>query len=299
MGVMKLKLLALMLVTLNCQAQLAVLPPPSVADGVEVQNIGLNAGASNWENPAGLMAYQIASDANYLTTHLGAPDNVLGLNWGPLLPASIQSHLSSIDQNGGTIRVIFLGESAGWLNDFGYTRNILPQNEGSFTVFENIQAVNPSNIQFGQYFDVGFLPSDNVFDFDIWLNGVGSMGEDNQGGLFSGVGGVYTAFRPENSDPFLDAGNVKWSQSSLFVNTWIDSLNNGLGGFSSTSTYLVGFEDWRLNQSADQDFNDFVVAVQFFREDGTPFTPVPEPSTYALLGSLSLAGLCLIRKIKK
>ncbi len=273
-------------------AQLNPLPPSSVLDGVSVQPIGLNAGVTHWDNPATLAAFKFASDDNF-----GAPDPVT-LGWTANPPPSIMSHMGTIDAEGGTVRAIFTGESAGWLNDFGYTYSGNPAGPNSFTVFSDIQAVNPgSNISFGQYIDVGLDIADNALTFDFWLNGVGANGANNIPGLGTGVGGVFTAIHPTNSTPYIP-GHVLWAPRPLFVNTWVQALNSGAGAYADVATYLVGFEDWRLDRGADGDNNDFMFALQFYRADGTPFTPVPEPSTYGIIGALALVGLIARRRFK-
>jgi hypothetical protein len=39
-------------------------------------------------------------------------------------------------------------------------------------------------------------------------------------------------------------------------------------------------------------------ALQFFGPDGKPFTPVPEPATYGLIGAAALLGLVAARRFK-
>ncbi len=203
--------------------------------------------------------------------------------------------MATMDIEGGTLRAIFLGESAGWLNDFGYTRSG-NYTSGAYTVFSDIQAVTPANINFGDHVDINFGVGDDVSVFDFWLNGVGAMGSDNSAGLGTGAGGVYTAFHPTNSTPYF-AGQVKWAFPPLAVNTWVQALNSGAGGYADVYTYLLGWEDTRLNQD-DGDNNDFMIALQFYRADGTPFTPVPEPATYGAIGALALVGLIVRRRFQ-
>jgi hypothetical protein len=286
---------ALTALTGSAFAQLSTLPPMSTTDGVAVQPIGLNAGPTHWENPATLGAFKFASDDNF-----AAPDPV-SLGWTIAPPGSIMSHINSIDADGGTIRAIFTGESAGWLNDFGYTYDGNPASATqSFTVFKDIQAANTGNgsvnINFGDYIDVGFLQSDSAANFDFWLNGVGEFGLNTP--TPTQLGGVYTAIHPTNSTPYV-AGQVLWAPSPIFVNTWVQALNGGLGGYTDVATYLVGFDDWRLDRGSDADDNDFMFALQFYRADGTPFTPIPEPSTYGLIGAVALVGLIARRRFSK
>lgn len=290
------KLAALALITSvtgSAFAQLSPLPPSSTTDGVSIQAIGLNSGATHWNNPWGLAAYQFASDANLGTPNMQSPDNVLGLNWASTAPASLLSARSELNSGGGTIRAIFLGESAGWANDFGYTYTGNPQGAGSYTAFENISGIAPGNtVSYGDYFDVQLAPG-AAMTFDFWLNGVGDFGLNPSAP--STNGGVYTAFDPSHSTPLVGPGNVLWSQTPLLVSTWIPSL----GTYLNVPTYLVGFEDWRRDRGSDNDNNDFLFAIQMFRPDGTPLGPVPEPSTYGLIGAGALLALTVARRIRK
>lgn len=270
-------------------AQLSPLPPSSILDGVVVNNIGVNAGAANWEDPTDLKAYKFESDDNLGVPNPGTPDNVLGLMWGSSSLMALDLR-NKVNAEGGTIRAIFLGESAGWLNDFGYTRSGNPAGAGSYSVFNDIQSVSPANIFFGQYIDIKFAIG-GAANFDFWLNGSNSFNTTNT--AFGG--GVYTAFNPSNSVPYNAPGNVSWTIKPILVNTYI----NATIGYAEVPTFLVGFED--LNPSNgwfDNDQNDFMFAVQFLKSDGTPFTPVPEPSTYGLIGAVALLGLVAHRRLK-
>jgi hypothetical protein len=276
-------------------AQLSTLPPPSSSDGVTIQPIGMNAGATHWEDPNDLGAYRVASDATSGPTP-GNPDSVLGLTWAATPPGGAMAALNAVNAGGGTIRAIFTGETAGWYNDFGYTYDLTPVAPGSesYTVLSNVQAVPPSTVTFGQYIDVALLAGE-ASTFDFWLNATDSFTTANPTPPTTN-GGVYTAFRPNNSSPYIGTGNVRWTQSPLMVNTWI----NATVGYQDVSTWLVAFEDWRLDRGSDNDYSDFIFAVQFFDSNGNPFgnNPVPEPSTYGLMGAVALLGLVAWRRRK-
>lgn len=276
----------------SAHAQLNPLPPPSTVDSVPVNSIGVNAGLTHWESTSTLGAYRFASDDNLNTPNMESPDNILGLSWSPSVNLSAATIMNNINTNGGTVRGIFVGESAGWWNDFGYTYDGNPQSaSNSFTAFSNIQAAGGSpSVNFGDYFDVRLNPGDAA-NFDFWLNAVGDMGPNNPVPPTSN-GGVYQAFHPTWSNPYINPGNVLWATNPIMVNTWVPALN----AYANVATYLVGFEDWRLNNGSDKDYNDFMFAIQFFRSDGTPFTPVPEPSTYGLIGAVALLGVIARRR---
>lgn len=265
-------------------AQLATLPPSSSTEGSPVLGLGINSGASHWENPNTLGRYRLASDEN-----VPLPS---GNTWASLPPLAISTHLASLGLMGGVLSVIFLGETAGWLNDFGYTRTFDPRGPDSFTVFSNIQAVSPANVSFGDHVNIAFGIDENV-GFDIWVNATDSFTTANPP-TPTANGGVYTVFDQTNSVPYLAPGNVKFAQSPLLVSTW----KSAIGGYQDFETYLVSIEDWRSDRGADQDGSDFVFALQFFDAELMPLgdVPVPEPSSYSLVAGLGLAGLAIFRR---
>jgi hypothetical protein len=273
-------------------AQLSPLPPMSTTDGVSLQSIGLNGGVAHWDSTSTLGAFKIDSSTSGTAPLLTSTYNPLGLPFASSVPSSLATFKSTINGTGGTIRTAFLAESAGWMNDFGYTYSGLPQSSSSFTVAQNIQIdPAPSDIAFGSYFDVS-LASGEASTFDLWLNGVGDFGVNPAP---TGVGGVYTAFNPSNSNPYNAPGNVLWSQTPLMVSTWIPAL----GAYADVATYIVAFEDWKRTMStADGDYSDLILAVQVYDQNGIPFTPVPEPSTYGLLGAGALLGVIALRRAR-
>ncbi|PTY08060.1 hypothetical protein DB347_00280 [Opitutaceae bacterium EW11] len=289
----RLPLLILTLSASSVFAQLAQLPPPSSADGVFVQSKGLNAGATHWDSSSGLGAYQFASDDYLPTPNMGAPDNVLGLNWSTTAPSYISWARSQLGIDGGTVRAIFVGESAGWKDDFGYVYGNLSKGDSAYTVFKDITTGGPfSNVSFGDYVDVSVAASEAA-TFDFWFNASGTSWYCNPHKTYAG--GVYTIFDRSNSDPYLPQSNIRWSQTPIMASTWIDSKNT----YMDVPTYMVGLEDWRLDRCSDNDGNDFMFALQFFNRDGTPFTPVPEPSTYGIFGAVALLALGMWRRSRK
>jgi len=262
-------------------AQLAMLPPPSSSDGASVSGIGVNAGATHWENTSTLGHYRIASDVD-----VPLPS---GLTWASSAPSVIATNLATIGAQGGTVRSIFTGESAGWLNDFGYSRSGLPTGPESFTVFSDIQALPPATVAFGDHVDISFIPGDPTASFDFWLNASDSFDASNP--TPTANGGVYTVLHP------TVPGHVRFAQSPLLVSTWVPATMS----YQNVATYLISIEDWRLNGSQpDTDTTDFIFALQFFDNTGTPIgeTPVPEPSTYGLMGAVGLLGIAAWRRKK-
>ena len=266
-------------VAVSAYAQLSPVPP--------TEGLIINPGQAPWAGSE-LGDYYFATDNNLGTPNMGSPDNVDGLSWSHSVNSQVSSALTSINTTGGTVRAIFVGESAGWYNNFGYSYDGNPSSAQSFSLFNNIQGAGATpTITSGQYADI-VLSAGQASTFDFWLDGVG-----NQPG--GANGGVYTAIHQSNSSPYILPGNVLWASSAIEVPTFVQSLNGGLGGWEDVATYLVGYEDWNLN-SADKDYNDFVFAIQLFDQNGTPFTPVPEPSTYGLIGAAALLGLVARRR---
>jgi hypothetical protein len=271
-------------------AQLSTIPPSSALDFVFVQSEGANAGVTHWDATPGLASYKFASDGNLPAPKPGSPDNALGLNWSTSINADITAALAQINATGGSVRVIFTGESALWLNDFGYSYNGIPSSASSFTLFKDVQAVSPANIAFGDNALIG-LTAGQASTFDLWLNAVGDKPAPTPP---TSNGGVYTVFHQSNSTPYIAPGNVMFAQSALGVNT--QKLD--LSGYENVNTYLVSIEDFRLDRGSDRDFNDFTFALQFYDSKGNPFTPVPEPSTYGMIGGVALLGLIARRRFK-
>ncbi|MFT3781876.1 MAG: PEP-CTERM sorting domain-containing protein [Nibricoccus sp.] len=263
------------------RAQISPLPPSSTTDGISVQPIGLNAGATHWDSTTGLGAFKTVSgtQGTYLLTTA-----VPSLTFSTTAPSSFTSSLGTLATNGGVLRTIFLSESAQWQDSLGYTRSGNIAGPQSYTVFNHIEtnpAGGPVNTAFGNYFDVNFAAG-TFGNFDIWFQGDGG----------TTYGGDYYAFHPTASLPYNPPGNTMWSQQTLAVNTWIASA----GAYMDVMTYIVGFEDWRLDRGSDRDYSDAIIAFQFFTPSGTPFTPVPEPATYGMIGAAALLGLAFIRR---
>jgi hypothetical protein len=276
--------------------QLNPLPPSSTVDGVTPSSIGPNAGITHWDNPATIGAYKPVALTEGTAPITTPTYNPLGVPFSTSIPAIIQMNLNTIAAQGGTVRTIFLAESAGWRDSLGYTRSGNPAGPQSYTVFANFEdnaASGGKNISFGDHFDVT-LPVGAANTFDIWFQGAGTSGPSDPNPA-SQYGGVYTLFRPSASNPNIAPNNAMWAQQALLVNTWVPARNS----YADVATYVVGLEDWRLDRGSDRDYSDAVIAFQFYSANGTPFTPVPEPSTYTLIGAASLLSLAAWRRYRR
>jgi hypothetical protein len=288
------KLIVLLGLGLPClvNAQLLSLPPSSSKDGVVIKPADVNGGTALWGSPTTLGAYQISGDGYQKPLHPGSADQELGLTWNYTPPSSLAAARQGINATGGIVRAIFVGETAGWLNDFGYTYSGVPSGQKSYTAWQRIQsfgAANNTNIKFGDYFDVNLAPG-QMANFDFWLSAPGVMGPRPTS--LTDLGGVYTAFNPSASSS--PTQQYLWAASSLSVNTWIPSLSAS----APVATYLAGIEDWRIDRGSDRDYNDFMFALQFYNSDGTPFTAtaVPEPGTWAAIAGVLAFGFVLVRR---
>lgn len=273
-------------------AQFSSLPPSSTLDGITIKSIGVNAGSTHWESGSSIGAYASSSDGYSDPVSANSPDSHLGLAWQQGAPLAVGNARSALDRTGGVLRVIVLGETAEWLNDFGYTYSGKPVGAQSYTVLQNIQSVGPNaNLHFGDYIDLS-LSAGEAGKFDLWYNSIGENGLDTPS-TKTGRGGIYTAFTPSNGDPSSTANQFLWASNSLKVSTWIPSLNTYMG----VDTYMLGIEDWRLATGSDRDYSDLRIALQFFDANGVPLAAaIPEPAHFALLlGGLIAAGMALLR----
>ena len=264
-------------------AQMNPLPPPSSTDGVFIQSIGANAGTGHWDNPSGIASFKMVSTTDGAAPLTSSTYNPQGVPFAATMPAALQTRLATLNTKGGIIRTIFLGESAGWLDSFGYTYSGAFNGPDAYTAFAkteaNPAATSPVNVNFGDYFDIN-LAAGAATTFDFWF-----QGEDMTSG------GDYTLLHPANSVP--PSNGAMWAQRPLVANTWNTTLNS----YVDISTYVVGLEDWL---GGDKDFTDGMYAFQFYTPTGAPdIVPVPEPATYGLIGVAALLGLIALRRVSR
>jgi type II secretory pathway pseudopilin PulG len=197
----------------------------------------------------------------------GPVDLTSALGFNPWLP------------EGGSVKVIFLGETAGWQNDFVYTSSSAPGTINTLiTDIENSLVAPFGNVQSGHETVVSYSAGSSL---DFWLNSGGAIGE----------GGLFSAFSATNLFAGSDTSvHTRWSLRNV-TTTYFNGTSVVTG---EIPTVLIGFEDVRQGLSYyDADFNDFVVGFQFLP---TQMPPVPEPSTYGLIGAAALMGIAAWRR---
>lgn len=168
---------------------------------------------------------------------------------------------------GGSVKVVYLGKTAGWHDDLGYVLNPPPSVYADHVPL--VTGIGGTNLlTAGDYKILPYGAGVNPIDF--FINAVPLAGDPNDGG-------VYYAFGTD--------GEADWSPAGMNI-IWKEFLIGGL------PTFVVGFEDMRGMQ-ADYDYNDIVLAFQIDQN-----VAVPEPSTYGLIGAAALLGLIGYRRFK-
>jgi hypothetical protein len=246
-----------------------IIPDPTGVNTFATPLYGANvANYANAFGPAGLNLY---IDSNATTAPLDA-------TW----TQGFADTSSFFSATGGTAKVIFLGESAGNLNDFGFIKQgAALNNVANYVPLASEIDNNNGLIASGWETYVNYGAGEKI---DFWLNSVDGGG--NSGTYFSfGLNGAPNMFAGGGA-----AANVKYKTVS--VNT---QYFDGTSVITApVNTLVVSFEDQRLG-ATDADFTDFIFAFQFLP---TQLPPVPEPSTYGLMGAAALVGLVALRRRK-
>lgn len=225
--------------------------------------------------------YQADLGDLYFDSDATVPSSIQTWSNGPVNLTSVFG-ANPFKAGGGTVKTIFLGETAGWKNDFGVKSSATP---GTYTPLvtdiENSLVAPFGNIRSGWETQVNYSAGATL---DFFLNSGGDIGQ----------GGLFYAFGSPNEFSGSDTSNhTRWSVRDV-TTTYFNGTTTVT---EDVKTLLVGFEDVRQGIFFnDGDFNDLVVAFQFLPNQ---MPPVPEPSTYGLLGGGALIALIVRRRFKK
>lgn len=188
------------------------------------------------------------------------------------------SNYAVLLDNLDVFKVTFLGKTAGALNDFGMNiggMNAYGNGGTSFTLWTGIDNGDPD---VGEQFVFNFFGADGTI-IDFWLNATDAT-----------HGGTYSVFYPSTSDP-------EPSGVPNFDYTARGKVFNVNDSFSQTdrTVLVIAIEDWR---NFDTDFTDMFFAIEIPRI-GEPQFPVPEPSTYGMIGAMLLLGLAAFKRARR
>lgn len=224
--------------------------------------------------------YHAAMGSYYFASNINVPGEIsAGLNGWTSTSLNLAAALGGNPwlAGGGTVKAIFLGETAGWTDDFGYISSANPSLHNALAT--DIQG--QSDIFSGTETLVNYTAGTKL---DFFLNGGGPL---NQGGLF------YTFGDPNEYAGADMTSHIKWKVTDVLT-TYLGA--DGLLTEGLVKTLLVGFEDTRKGISSyDGDFNDLVVGFQFLPPQ---LESVPEPATYGLIGAAALLGLVGWRRFR-
>ncbi len=223
---------------------------------------------------------------------------VAGWNASPVTPAVYNTLFLA---GGGSVKTIFLGETAGNSNDFGYVK--FPNaggigNESNLnwlaTDIEN-GYIDAGNVTSGQEAYVHYSAGETV-DFFLYNPGIPHADQGLGAWFVLGQGGLEAYL---HNGAVAGYSHYRWTVQQIMTE-YVDGTGATVQGL--VDTLLVSFEDFTVKQNPNQnnpieipnaDYSDFIFAFQFL-----PSQAVPEPSTYGLMGAAALLGLVGYRRFK-
>jgi hypothetical protein len=248
-----------LLIALGTRAQLTPPPPSSLLDGILISTGAIN--LPSWQSSV-LANYQLTPGNPFQTPSAGSTD-IYGNVWTSAAPDK-----NVLNQQAGTLRLVFLGTATKWDGAIGYTYSGSPAAPGTYSL-----AQLADTLSFGNCADIN-LGVGEPASFDLWLSG-----GDN----------TFCLFQPGNSLPTSSNGSVLWTRDPLLVSTYSASDQT----FENVATWIASVSEQPANPANPP--LDYRVAVQFFYSEGHFVDPVPEPSTYGLASALVLGALVLRR----
>lgn len=242
--------------------------------------------------------FAVASDANYTATphppstgpgSTPAAGSTPDRDWSGWFPNWGATSLSPLGPLTNTsvdrllrVEVVFLGETAGWWDDWGFRRGGI-----DYLLADGVQASSPANSWFGDYTTISLLPGETI---DFFVTGTGIFGP-NPGYTPSGAtGGRYYAFDTTLNLPATATMQSYWGTIVPLTSVREPDIAMIEGPFT-----VFGFEDIQSSVS-DVDYNDFLFAVRASLD--LPQGGVPEPSTYGLFAVVVLLALAEFRRRK-
>jgi hypothetical protein len=275
-------LLAVCLTALTLSATAQIVPDPAGT------NTFTAASAFN------MASYQASLGSLYFDSNANVPSPAVN-SWSFVTQTSDVFTSSPWLAGGGTVKTIFLGESAASLNDFGYV--VAGSNLASSASYKHLATNidnNNGSIASGWETLVNYGAGERL---DFWVNNPGTFAP---GGAYFGFleAGVGSAFA--GGDPYA---HTKFAWTSVMTE-YQDA--NGVTVRGNVNTLLLAYEDLRgpvlppggglpTIPPGDGDYTDFLVAFQFLPTQ----VAVPEPSTYGLIGAGALLALAGYRRFKK